>query len=141
MFSRRDLTVAATAIVSTLCLVSFANTRQIIGSSAYEWNSIPVEKTSNGEVRHFFHGPTATLAYLDIHVTTFNAGVAPPSPAPRAQEELVIIKDGEFEAQVNGEWKRLGPGSVLFNASNQVHRLRNIGPGPGSYHLITWVSK
>jgi quercetin dioxygenase-like cupin family protein len=40
----------------------------------------------------------------------------------------------------NGEWKKLGPGSVIFNASNQLHGLRNLGTGLATYHVINWTS-
>ncbi|MGH9881980.1 MAG: hypothetical protein ACRD6N_11145 [Pyrinomonadaceae bacterium] len=44
------------------------------------------------------------------------------------------------EALVNGELKRAGPGSVIFNASNQMHGIKNIGEGPATYHVINWKS-
>jgi quercetin dioxygenase-like cupin family protein len=62
-------------------------------------------------------------------------------PHRHPNEELVIIREGTVEALVNGEWKRVGPGSVIFNASNQLHGLRNVGSGPATYHVINWISQ
>ena len=52
----------------------------------------------------------------------------------------MIIKEGTIEALVQGEWKRVGEGSVIFNASNQLHGLRNVGTTPATYHVINWKS-
>jgi len=52
----------------------------------------------------------------------------------------VIVREGTIEALVNGEWKRVGPGSVIFNASNQLHGLRNVGSTSATYHVINWNS-
>src|SRR6185436_5833801 len=61
-------------------------------------------------------------------------------PHKHPNEELVIIREGTVECLVNGEWKRLGPGSVIFNASNQLHALKNVGTVPATYHVINWQS-
>jgi quercetin dioxygenase-like cupin family protein len=53
---------------------------------------------------------------------------------------MVIVKEGTLESLVNGEWKRVGPGSVIFNASNQPHGLRNPGSVPATYHVINWTT-
>ena len=55
-------------------------------------------------------------------------------------EELIIVMQGTVETLSNGEWKRVGPGSVIFNASNQLHGLRNVGAGEAVYHVINWES-
>ena len=54
--------------------------------------------------------------------------------------ELVIVKEGTVEALVNGKMERLGPGSVIFNASNELHAIRNVGDVPATYHVINWSS-
>ena len=38
----------------------------------------------------------------------------------------------------NGEWRRVGPGSVVFEASNQLHGLRNAGQTQAAYHVFKW---
>jgi len=87
-----------------------------------------------------FKGATATLEQLDVHVTTLNPGQAPHPPHQHANEELIIVKEGTVEFLLNGEWKKAGAGSVIFVASNQLHGLRNPGPGPATYHVISWIS-
>ena len=59
-------------------------------------------------------------------------------PHTHPNEELVIIKEGTVEVFSGGTWKRLGPGSIVFNASNSPHALRNVGDTPTTYHVINW---
>jgi XRE family transcriptional regulator, regulator of sulfur utilization len=109
-------------------------------SSIFDWNAIPPKQTEVGALRQFFRSPTATLDELELHVTTLNPGVSSHPPHKHPNEELVIVKEGTVEALVNGEMKRAGPGSVIFNASNQMHSIRNVGTGPATYHVINWSS-
>ncbi len=53
-------------------------------------------------------------------------------------EELIIIREGNCETLSNGNWVKVGPGSVVFNASNSLHGFRNIGTTPATYHVINW---
>ena len=141
MITRRDLAVAFVAISATLCVVAIADQKApVMQSSAFDWNSIAAKPTAVGSVRSFFKSPTATLDELELHVTTLNPGQASHPPHQHPNEELVIIKEGTIEALVQGEWKRVGEGSVIFNASNQLHGLRNVGTTPATYHVINWKS-
>jgi quercetin dioxygenase-like cupin family protein len=141
MITRRDLVVAFAAIAATLCIVAVAEQKApIMQSAAFDWNSIPVKQTAVGSTRSFFRAPTATLDELELHVTTLNPGQSSHPPHQHPNEELVIIKEGTIEALVQGEWKRVGEGSVIFNASNQLHGLRNVGTTPATYHVINWKS-
>jgi quercetin dioxygenase-like cupin family protein len=141
MISRRDIAVAFVAIAATLCVVAIADQKApIMQSAAFDWNSIPVKQTPVGSTRSFFKAPTATLDELELHVTTLNPGQTSHAPHQHPNEELVIIREGTVEALVQGEWKKLGPGSVIFNASNQLHGLKNVGDTPATYHVINWTS-
>jgi len=140
MITRRDFLIAVAASSLTACATLAYQQKAILGPSIFDWNSIPAHKTDVGEVRSFFRAPTATLDELELHATTLDPGKSPHPPHKHANEELVIIKEGTVEALENGEWKRVGPGSVIFNASNQLHGLRNVGDGPATYHVISWSS-
>ncbi|HEY1262753.1 MAG TPA: cupin domain-containing protein [Terriglobales bacterium] len=133
--------VACIAAGLTLAVVGLAEKRApVMQSAIFEWNSVPVKSTNVGSARDFFEAPTPTLESLEIHATTLNPGQTSHAPHRRPNEELVIVKEGTIEALVNGEWKKAGPGSVVFNASNQLHGLRNAGDTPATYHVINWRS-
>jgi quercetin dioxygenase-like cupin family protein len=140
MISRRDVVIALIAVSATLCVVVAHSQTPVMQSSAFDWQVIPAKPTDVGSIRQFFRTPTVTLDELECHVTTLKPGVSSHPPHKHPNEELVIIQEGTVEVLVNGEWKRLGPGSVVFNASNQLHALRNVGTGPTTYHVINWQS-
>jgi len=122
MITRRDMVVAFLAVSATLCVVAFADQKTLVmGSAIFDWNSVPAKTTPVGSVRQFFKSPTATLDELELHVTTLNPGQASHPPHQHPNEELVIVKEGTVEALVNGEWKKVGPGSVIFNAVSYTH--------------------
>jgi XRE family transcriptional regulator, regulator of sulfur utilization len=130
--------VAALAATGVVLLAQPAKT--IMGSTAVEWNSVRTEPTPTGFRRKFFEAPTATLETLECHVTTLNPGDTSHPAHQHPEEEVLIIKEGTVEVLINGEWKRVGPGSVVFMASNVPHGLRNVGDVPATYHVVMWRS-
>ena len=140
MITRRDLLVALIAVACTAAAFALAGHAPVMGSSVFDWNSISAKPTEVGSVRSFFKARTATLDELEMHVTTLEAGKTSHPPHRHPNEELIIVMQGTVETLSNGEWKRVGPGSVIFNASNQLHGLRNVGAGEAIYHVINWKS-
>ncbi len=142
MLNRRDFIVATISITITLGAVALARTTEapLMGSSIFDWNKIEVKNTNVGSTRKFFQAPTATLDELECHVTTLNPGASPHEPHKHADEEIIIIKEGTVESLNNGELKRVGPGSIIFQASNQLHSIKNVGTTPATYHVIKWNS-
>jgi XRE family transcriptional regulator, regulator of sulfur utilization len=141
MLYRRDIAVGAIVLVATLgARAAVDEAKTMIGPSVYDWTKIPARKTEVGEVRSFFRGPTRTLQEIELHVTTLDPGKASHPPHKHPNEEMIIVREGTVEALVDGEWKRVGPGSVIFNASNVMHGLRNVGDTPATYHVINWKS-
>jgi quercetin dioxygenase-like cupin family protein len=116
----------------------FAVLGALMGSTVFDWNAMTVKTTKAGTVRSVVSSPTATLENLEIHVTTLDPGQMPHPPHRHPNEELIIIDKGTVETLSNGEWKRVGPGSIIFNGSNQVHGLRNVGTTPALYHVINF---
>jgi XRE family transcriptional regulator, regulator of sulfur utilization len=141
MITRRDSLVAAIAATITLACVSVAEEpRSLLDSTAWKWQDIAARDTDVGQYRHVVRQPTRTLEELEMHITTLKARTASHAPHTHANEEMVIVKEGMLEAHVNGEQIVVGPGSVLFFASNQPHAVENIGDTPATYHVINWRS-
>jgi XRE family transcriptional regulator, regulator of sulfur utilization len=141
MITRRDALVAGVTLAAAASLAAVVHPQTtVLRSKAFDWNSVTATKTAVGESRQFLRAPTATLDELELHVTTLNAGQTSHAPHKHFNEELVVVREGTVEVLVQGEWQRMGPGSVIFNASNELHGLRNVGAGPATYHVINWTS-
>jgi XRE family transcriptional regulator, regulator of sulfur utilization len=116
-----------------------APTPPILGSTAVSWEEIEATP-SKGIGKQVFRSPTATLDELELHVSRLPPGKAAHAPHKHPDEELIIVREGTVESLVNGKTRRLGPGSVIFQASNQLHGIRNVGDVPAVYHVIKWNS-
>jgi quercetin dioxygenase-like cupin family protein len=139
MITRRYALVGLLAMPSALNGIAMAaNDQPILGPTVFDWNDMKIVKTPTGEVRSLCKSPTATLDQLEMHVTTLNPGQTSHPPHRHVNEELIIIREGECETLSSENWVKVGPGSVVFNASNSLHGFRNIGTTPAIYHVINW---
>ena len=136
--TRRDTIVAGFAVLATCGVGAAAQTTARLGPATFDWAKMEARPTEVGAIRNLVRQPTATLDELEIHITTLNPGLASHPPHTHPNEELVIVREGTVEVLNAGMWKRLGPGSVIFNASNSPHALRNVGATAATYHVINW---
>ncbi|GEO05142.1 hypothetical protein AAE02nite_28060 [Adhaeribacter aerolatus] len=141
MITRRDIGIALFTMSATLATVAVTYSQgNVMQSSIFDWQQIEAKETPTGFSRRFFRGATATLDELECHVTTLKPGEASHPPHKHPEEEILIIKEGMVESLVNGQMKRVGPGSVIFQASNQMHNIKNVGNVPATYHVFSWHS-
>lgn len=140
MITRRDITVAVIAAGLSLAAAAVAQAPKpaILGPAVFTWEAMKHGPTDVGTYAQLTRAPTATLDELEMHVTTLRPGTNSHPPHTHPNEELVIIKQGTVEVLNGGEWKRVGPGGVVFNASNSPHALRNVGDEAAVYHVINW---
>lgn len=113
-------------------------------STVFEWDKLPVQKTANGERREIVAGQTPTLAQFRSHVTTLNPGLPWSSLEKHTDEEVVIVKEGTLEYEINGHTQTAGAGSVVLVLAGDIHRLRNSGTTPVTYfvfHAVTAEAK
>jgi quercetin dioxygenase-like cupin family protein len=139
--TRREIyLVAITALIMCIPMVIIANYRQQadMPSAVYDWKDMKVVKTKTGEKRQFFDSPTKTLNNLECHVSTLNVGEIAHPPHQHPEEELTIVKEGTVEVLVNGELKRAGAGSIIFQAANTLHNIKNVGTGTATYFALKW---
>lgn len=140
MIRVRDALIAVAAALAGGGAVATVQAQpNLIGPSVYEWTKLTATRTDHGLHRQVMRGPTATLSELEVHVTTLNPGLASHAPHTHENEELVIVREGTVEVLNDGAWKRLGPGSIIFNASNSPHALRNVGSTPAVYDVVNWT--
>ncbi len=142
MITRRDALVVLVAVGTTLGAVAIAATpaKQVLNSSVFEWKKIAATPTKYGEKRDVVKSSTATSDQLDIHVTTVNPGQRSHDPHRHPEEEIIIVKEGTIESMQEGVTTKFGPGSVIFESSNQFHGLANAGDTPATYYVIKWWS-
>lgn len=138
MMTRREVVMSLLAVPATISLAAPAAQEQVLGPTVFSWDEMKPVKTATGEVRSLCKSPTATLDQLEMHVTTLNPGQTSHPPHRHVNEELIILREGECETLSNGKWVKVGPGSVVFNASNSLHGFRNVGTVPATYHVINW---
>ena len=137
----RDAAVACVAMVLTLTAVAAQSpATAVLGSTLFDWAALTATPNRTGEVRRVVRAPTATLDELEIHITTLKPGEESHPPHQHLNEEILIVKEGTVEALVDGQLKRGGPGSLIFQASNKLHNIRNVGTSPATYHVINWKS-
>ncbi|MDR3792792.1 MAG: cupin domain-containing protein [Terracidiphilus sp.] len=147
MITRRNTLVGLAALPALLQAASTAAQTSepaatppgpVLGPTVFHWNEMKPVKNDKGEVRSLCRQPTATIDQLEMHITTLNPGMASHPPHTHVNEELIILREGLVETLSNGQWVRVEPGSVIFNASNSLHGLRNVGTVPATYHVINW---
>jgi quercetin dioxygenase-like cupin family protein len=109
-------------------------------STAWDWTALAAERTKVGDRRDVVDAPTPTLERLEMHITTLKPGETSHAPHKHPEEELIIVKEGTVLALVAGQERRLGPGSIILQASNEMHGIRNVGTTPATYHVILWRS-
>jgi XRE family transcriptional regulator, regulator of sulfur utilization len=140
MITRRDCMVALTTLGVVVAFGAVVRPQATVQRSrVFDWTSVAATKNAVGEVRQFLRAPTATLDELEIHVTTLNPGQTSHAPHQHPNEELIIVREGTVETLSLGTWTRVGPGSIIFNGSNELHGIRNVGAGPATYHVVNWT--
>lgn len=119
-------------------LATLAAQKQVQKSTVFEWATIEAKATQTGARRDVMRAATPTLDELEIHITTLDVGQISHPPHRHPAEELLIVKEGTVETLQNGKPSRLGPGSIIFHSSNDLHNIRNAGTTPATYHVIQW---
>jgi quercetin dioxygenase-like cupin family protein len=140
MITRRDLVVATISISAAVAGLALAQTngKPVMHSTVFNWADLKVIPTKQGERRVVFDAPTPTLANFEMHITTLNPGESPHPPHRHPDEELMIIREGTLAALQGDKTNIVTTGGIIFEASNELHGLRNIGTNRATYYVIKY---
>jgi quercetin dioxygenase-like cupin family protein len=109
-------------------------------SIAIDWQALVPTPTRNGQRRDVFDARTGTLDRLHAHITTLNPGENTGPLHRHPQEEIVVIKEGTIEVNIDGRKKVVGAGSVVFFSANENENMTNVGSTPAVYTVIQWFT-
>jgi len=141
MITRRDFVVSAITILATATVMAIAQsiTAPVMHSTVFNWADLKVSPTGFGERRAVFDAPTPTLSEFECHITTLNPGEAPHPPHRHANEEIMIVREGTLAALQGDHTNIVEAGGIIFEASNELHGLRNVGTNRATYFVIKYV--
>lgn len=129
-------------LVTLLILATTMQTpsNEQLTSRVIDWTTMTPTPTKTGQRRNVFDAPTGTLDRLHGHITTLNPGENTGPLHRHPQEELVIIKEGTVEVNIDGRRQTVGPGSIVYFSVNENENMTNVGSTPAVYTVIQWFT-
>jgi len=103
---------------------------------ASRFESLPVKKNANGESRPVMQGVLPTGEAIEMHETSLLPGHMPHPAHKHRHSEIMCVREGTLEFDNNGKPERVGPGGVIFAASNVMHGVKNVGDTTAQYFVI-----
>jgi mannose-6-phosphate isomerase-like protein (cupin superfamily) len=144
--NRRELCVALSALAALGGLGLQANAESagdpgdepaLSRSQVFPYDQLPVTNLPNGgTMRKVVSGVLVTGETIEVHESMLPPGKMPHPPHKHRNSEILFIREGKLEFLNDGKPEPVGPGGVVFTASNVLHGLRNVGDTPATYFVI-----
>jgi XRE family transcriptional regulator, regulator of sulfur utilization len=116
-------------------------TEELSRSRVIRYKDLPVAKLENGGAqRAVMSGTLPTGEFVEVHETVLPAGKTPHAPHRHPNTEWLFIQSGKLEYDGDGTLTPVGPGDIIFSASNVMHGLKNVGATDATY-IVFSVSK
>jgi len=131
--SRRDLGLLLAAVRASAQQPAAVAT---MTSTVYDTDKIPYKGDDKKKGRQFFLSATHTGFKVEMHETILGPGMETHPVHQHENEEIIIVMEGAFEANMDGKKTVMQPGSALVFGSNQPHNARNVGTTRCRYYVI-----
>lgn len=112
-----------------------------IKTGVIHWDDIKVENASWGEARTTFTGETYGVKDLLTIYLTIEPGKAAHKSHQHAEEEFMILTDGEGTWSLNGKDVPAKKGDVVYTAPWDFHGLTNTSDKPLTFFVVKWGYK
>ena len=142
MMTRRDLIsfLPALALLSTASADAQSNNAVqplTIHSCVFQFDKLPVTYSAGGAAtRPVLRGRLPTGEVVELHETTLMPGQMPHAAHRHVHTEFMLIREGNLEFILEGKTEPVGPGGVVYAASNELHGLKNTGTVPANYFVM-----
>ena len=144
--NRRDACLAASgfAVLSGMGLAAKpekagdSQSKNVLSrSKTFSYDHLPITELPNGgTLRRVISGFLVTGEYIEVHESMLPPGKMPHPPHRHRNSEILFIRQGKLEFLNDGRPEPVGPGCVVFAASNVLHGLKNVGDTPATYFVI-----
>jgi mannose-6-phosphate isomerase-like protein (cupin superfamily) len=113
-------------------------TTELSTSRAIRFADLTAVALDNGGVqRPVMSGTLPTGEFIEVHETVLPAGKMPHPPHRHPNSEWLFIQSGRLEYSDNGRIVPVGPGDIVFSASNVEHGLNNVGTTDATYIVFS----
>lgn len=109
----------------------------LIPANVYEWEAPPVTDTNLAKQRIIIEGSTPAFSHLRVHAITVAPGQDPHPGHTYADEELIIVKEGELTVTIDEKTETLEAGSVAF-IMPEPHSFANLSDKPVTYYVMRY---
>jgi mannose-6-phosphate isomerase-like protein (cupin superfamily) len=137
--TRRELCAALPAVLipSLFRVTEAADDDKGLPSATFPFEKLTPHKAATGaEIRGVLKGKLATGESVEVHQTTLPPGGMPHAPHNHVHSEMWLIREGTVELTIEGKSAQIGPGSVGFVRSKEVHGIKNVGSTPAVYYVV-----
>lgn len=136
--TRRELCAMFPAVLipTVVSPVAAAEEAKVLPSAMFPFDKLTPHKSNAAEIRPVLKGKLATGESVEVHETTLSPGGMPHPPHHHEHTEMWLIREGTVELTVEGKSTQIGPGSVGFVRSNEVHGIKNVGTALATYFVV-----
>ncbi|MEZ5401776.1 MAG: cupin domain-containing protein [Bryobacteraceae bacterium] len=131
--TRRDLTALLPLLAAAAPAAAAGSPLQ---SRTWRHDDLTARGNDDKRSRDVFDGLSHKNYPMDMHETELAPGMAPHPPHSHPHHELLILRQGELEVTIEGKVSRIGPGGVVYVASNENHGWKNVSQTRAAYYVI-----
>lgn len=139
MEKRRDILKLA-SLSAAVALPTFGADESHLPNEVVQATDAKLTREPFGDLRVFFEGPTSQLKSITAGSLLLKPGMEPHPPHQHPEEEFMIVTEGTGEVLVAGRKFTVGPGSMMYCESNQLHGVKNTGAQPLLFYYYKFLA-